>query len=367
VTAVASEKNAVSQLERTHEQLRADLMIETLDPLWLRVLYTRHLLAGLGFVCAEELCELQANGDVIVNVRLGAEATIATIAIWLREPDEFLVDRAAATMLVAQASPEMRAVGFERAIRAGGVGNLFDEIAAMCAVEGLPHPFPAIGPCTHCGNGMMRALARAGRTRRARGGAQMPIPSDLPIPTCDGCGVEEVDRETAKKLAALDAPTEFRVTDAPILSRPLVPAPSTVPRLAPEHFPMSARAAEDALSKLPSNIVKAFICREMAMSLGFTWNEVDIVTLDDVKVGISITRGSVSFTLATGEPPAGGPIGEALDHTIADGYRAWNYAFHLLRERYWYEQGGEGLLRALEVAMRSAGLTPGPPPPERLN
>jgi hypothetical protein len=57
--------------------------------------------------------------------------------------------------------------------------------------------------CPDCG-GDVRLIAKPGRTRRAIGGARQPIPEHIEIPTCDSCGAEWLDAQTASVLSALD-------------------------------------------------------------------------------------------------------------------------------------------------------------------
>lgn len=56
--------------------------------------------------------------------------------------------------------------------------------------------------CPDCG-GEVVLTARPGRTHRIKGGARVPVPSDLPIPTCQTCATEWMDDATAQALSAL--------------------------------------------------------------------------------------------------------------------------------------------------------------------
>ena len=62
----------------------------------------------------------------------------------------------------------------------------------------------AAGPprCPSCSTGVLVEVARAGRVAPFRGVA-IELPSDLAIPTCDRCGAESLDAETAARLDAL--------------------------------------------------------------------------------------------------------------------------------------------------------------------
>jgi hypothetical protein len=63
--------------------------------------------------------------------------------------------------------------------------------------------------CKNCGIGEIRPLAKKGRFARYKSMPRLAIPSDLTIPTCNHCGAEWLDANTAKALdKALDA--EFR-------------------------------------------------------------------------------------------------------------------------------------------------------------
>jgi hypothetical protein len=61
--------------------------------------------------------------------------------------------------------------------------------------------------CPDCGEGIVQPLAKAGRTRR--GGQQ--IPADIKIPTCNHCGAEWMDDETALALASLDKKNDVKL------------------------------------------------------------------------------------------------------------------------------------------------------------
>jgi hypothetical protein len=70
----------------------------------------------------------------------------------------------------------------------------------------VEEPVETVAPvgCPACVCGTVRPTGKPGRTRRMRDGGRMVIPEDLLIPTCDACGAEWLDHETAKSLAALD-------------------------------------------------------------------------------------------------------------------------------------------------------------------
>ncbi|MFI5296545.1 MAG: hypothetical protein ACHREM_00485 [Polyangiales bacterium] len=378
----------------TEDQRRASAMLDSLEPLWLLVLFTRDILERDGFVCNEELCGLAPDGDVYVAARYredpGNHPFRICVGKWRHEPDDFIVDRAATRELADRASPAARAVGFGRATRCRGLGPVFDQVNLACFFVGIPALWPLLGPCLDCGAGTVRGVRRPGRVRRARGGAEMEIPADVSIPTCQSCGVETVDAATAERLAALDASAVPAVPAVPEpvrnLGVPMVPEPVPMTAMAVTNTSgtvqsrplkqqrnaaiqnaMSANTAEWLVKKLPAPLVKAFVCREMVLSLGFEWGEVDIVTMNDREVGISILRPPTTCTMSTGTLPAEPSAGSTLDRTIFDGYRAWMYASAAFRERCWFDHGGVDLLHAIELAMRGVGLEPGPPPPHRLN
>ena len=56
--------------------------------------------------------------------------------------------------------------------------------------------------CPSCGTGALVEVARAGRVVPFRG-VDVELPPDLAIPTCDRCGAESLDPETAARLDAL--------------------------------------------------------------------------------------------------------------------------------------------------------------------
>lgn len=59
--------------------------------------------------------------------------------------------------------------------------------------------------CYECGAGKIGMLARAGRKTAHRNLAHLSVPADLAIPTCDRCGTEWFDAESARRVdAALD-------------------------------------------------------------------------------------------------------------------------------------------------------------------
>ena len=60
--------------------------------------------------------------------------------------------------------------------------------------------------CRECGVGRVRLLAKAGRYARYRTIANIEVPKDLLLPTCDNCGTEWVNGEYAARLdEALEA------------------------------------------------------------------------------------------------------------------------------------------------------------------
>jgi Helix-turn-helix len=67
-------------------------------------------------------------------------------------------------------------------------------------------------PCPTCGNGEVVPVARPGRTARYKNMPALPVPEDLPIPTCLACGVEWIDRPTATTVdAALERQYQRRL------------------------------------------------------------------------------------------------------------------------------------------------------------
>ncbi len=54
--------------------------------------------------------------------------------------------------------------------------------------------------CRECGEGMIRPLAKVGRRMPFRNMGALAVPSTLAIPTCDHCGNEWIDPETAEAL-----------------------------------------------------------------------------------------------------------------------------------------------------------------------
>lgn len=54
--------------------------------------------------------------------------------------------------------------------------------------------------CTECGNGMILMNAKAGRFSPWRNMPSVPIPSDFEIPSCNNCGAEWLDEDTAEAL-----------------------------------------------------------------------------------------------------------------------------------------------------------------------
>jgi len=55
--------------------------------------------------------------------------------------------------------------------------------------------------CLECGEGRIRPVTKQGRTMPYRTMLALEIPTEVPIPTCDHCGSEWIDEQTA---AALD-------------------------------------------------------------------------------------------------------------------------------------------------------------------
>ena len=53
--------------------------------------------------------------------------------------------------------------------------------------------------CRECG-GKIRPIARAGRRAAFRHVPKLPIPANVTIPTCNGCGAEYLDPQTAALL-----------------------------------------------------------------------------------------------------------------------------------------------------------------------
>ncbi len=68
-------------------------------------------------------------------------------------------------------------------------------VAAKAGAAGPPR-------CPSCHGGVLVERARAGR-RVPFHGVDVELPSDLAIPTCDRCGAESLDEETAARLDAL--------------------------------------------------------------------------------------------------------------------------------------------------------------------
>ncbi len=56
--------------------------------------------------------------------------------------------------------------------------------------------------CPSCNKGTLVEVARAGRVVPFRG-VDVELPHDLAIPTCDRCGAESLDAETAAQLDAI--------------------------------------------------------------------------------------------------------------------------------------------------------------------
>ncbi len=67
--------------------------------------------------------------------------------------------------------------------------------------------------CVECGARAVEPRAVAGRTSAFKQFAGLPIPADLPIPTCGACGAERYDRQTSERLdAALSAAAADRLS-----------------------------------------------------------------------------------------------------------------------------------------------------------
>ncbi len=54
--------------------------------------------------------------------------------------------------------------------------------------------------CRECGEGTVRPLTKAGRKTPYRNMSALAVPSTLAIPTCDNCGNEWIDPQTADAL-----------------------------------------------------------------------------------------------------------------------------------------------------------------------
>jgi hypothetical protein len=55
--------------------------------------------------------------------------------------------------------------------------------------------------CTECQQGTLLLIGRPGRVLRYEG-LEMTVPRDFLIPTCDHCGAERIDSQTAQSLAS---------------------------------------------------------------------------------------------------------------------------------------------------------------------
>lgn len=82
------------------------------------------------------------------------------------------------------------------------------EIQSLAAKERLVMAWPIC--CATCGKGEVFPSTRPGRTARYKNMTDLPIPADLPIPTCRACGAEWLDRATA---SAVDAALEREYQD----------------------------------------------------------------------------------------------------------------------------------------------------------
>lgn len=56
--------------------------------------------------------------------------------------------------------------------------------------------------CAECGKGNVVPKTAPGRTAKYKTLAAVPVPDDLEIPTCDVCGMEWIDRTSAKAIDA---------------------------------------------------------------------------------------------------------------------------------------------------------------------
>jgi hypothetical protein len=54
--------------------------------------------------------------------------------------------------------------------------------------------------CHECGEGTIHPLAKEGRRMPFRNMSTLLVPSTLAIPTCNHCGNEYIDQETAEAL-----------------------------------------------------------------------------------------------------------------------------------------------------------------------
>ncbi len=57
--------------------------------------------------------------------------------------------------------------------------------------------------CRECGEGQIRPLAVPGRRTQHQNMADLQVPADLEIPTCDHCGAQWFDAATAKRVDAV--------------------------------------------------------------------------------------------------------------------------------------------------------------------
>ena len=62
-----------------------------------------------------------------------------------------------------------------------------------------PASEPSAKKCLHCGGNTVRPRKRPGRTVHYKTIAALPLPADLPIPTCSRCQAEYLDEETARQ------------------------------------------------------------------------------------------------------------------------------------------------------------------------
>jgi hypothetical protein len=76
--------------------------------------------------------------------------------------------------------------------------------------EAMTKDTTLIRRCRECGGGKVVPLARAGRRTRYKT-MELEIPQEVEIPTCDNCGAEWMDRQTAR---AIDQALERTYRDA---------------------------------------------------------------------------------------------------------------------------------------------------------
>ncbi len=64
--------------------------------------------------------------------------------------------------------------------------------------------------CVECGKGNVAPMAAPGRTARYKILADLTVPGDLEIPTCDACGMEWIDQPAAEAVDAALEPVYQR-------------------------------------------------------------------------------------------------------------------------------------------------------------